>query len=331
MRIVTGPGCLDEIASECERLHARRVLVVTSDSSRSIAERIRAILGPIWGGEFADVVAHVPAAQANAVVANAQEIRADSVLTVGGGSATGLGKIVALALRLPLVSVPTTFTGCEMTALYGVTTARGFETGRDERTRPRAVLHDPALSLGLAPDVTGASGYDAIGSCLDVLWRLDAPRAATSAREGLETLWEVLPSMADDPLDIVARETALLGARAAGQGLDAAGPGLYRRLAWELATLRSCSPAELSGWLLPTVSDFNAPRQPGALGDIAGRPVTDALRDLGKRLGLATDPVGLGYDADDVAWAAARVAADPPPNPTPVSADALRNALSATL
>jgi alcohol dehydrogenase class IV len=156
--------------------------------------------------------------------------------------------------------------------------------------------------------VTGASGYDAIGSCLDVLWRPDVPSTADSAREGLEMLWGVLPSMLDDRLDVAARETAFLGARAAGRASDAGEPGLYRRLSWELAALRSRSPAELSGWLLPTVAELQAAARPqGAVGDLADQPVPDALRDLGKRLGLVTDPVTLGYDADDLARALARV------------------------
>jgi maleylacetate reductase len=332
IRVVTGPGCLEQLAAECERLGVRRVLVVTSDSSRATAARSRTILGEAWGGEFSDVVAHVPAAHANAVVATAQEIRADSVVTFGGGSATGLGKIVALALGLPLVAVPITYAGCEMTALYGVTTDRGFETGTNDRTRPRAVFHDAELSLTLPPAATADSGFDAIGGCLDVLWQPAAPAAGVAlARDGLRRLWATLPSLVNDPFDVTLRQAALEGARAGGGALDVSGPGLYRRLSWALAALRPVGPARLSGWLLPRLAAFHADGwDAAALHCVAGdaRP-SDLLAELGERLGLIVDPAALGYGFDDLGRATARVAADPPPSPVPLSEQALREVLTA--
>ena len=329
----TGPGCLDQVAAECEALGARRVLVVASDSSRRIADRVRMILGVTWGGEFADVAAHVPSAQANAAVANAQEIRADCVVTIGGGSATGLGKIVSLALGLPLVAVPTTYAGCEMTALYGVTTDCGFETGTSDRTRPRSVVYDPELSITLTPAQTAASGFDAIGGCLDVLWQPAVPTAgAALAEEGLRRLWAVIPSLVEDPFNLKLRQAALEGARVAGAALDVSGPGLYRRLSWALAALRPIGPAPLSAWLLPRVALFNADGWDAAVLPEAGgcRDPLELLGRLCDRLGLMSRPDLVRYDADDLALAAARVVAEAPPNPVPVTEQALGEVLTAT-
>ncbi|MGM9213922.1 iron-containing alcohol dehydrogenase, partial [Campylobacter jejuni] len=62
---------------------------------------------------------HVPAEVADRAVAAARDKDIDLVVTVGGGSATGLGKAVALETKVPIIAVPTTFSGSEATNVWG--------------------------------------------------------------------------------------------------------------------------------------------------------------------------------------------------------------------
>src|SRR5438876_169680 len=83
-----------------------------------------------------------PAEQARAVVDRTRSAGADGVVTVGGGSTTGLGKVVALECGLRVVAVPTTYAGSEMTPIYGITDGDRKQTGQDERVIPTTVLYD---------------------------------------------------------------------------------------------------------------------------------------------------------------------------------------------
>ncbi|MES9893988.1 MAG: iron-containing alcohol dehydrogenase, partial [Candidatus Thiodiazotropha endolucinida] len=87
---------------------------------------------------------------------------ADACLAVGGGSTIGLGKAIALETGLPLIVVATTYSGSEMTPIWGLTENGVKKTGRDPRVLPRAVIYDPQLTIGLPVGISAASGMNAI-------------------------------------------------------------------------------------------------------------------------------------------------------------------------
>src|SRR5207344_1961370 len=104
-----------------------------------------------------DVRQHVPEELADIAVRRARDANADGVITVGGGSSIGLGKVVAVSLEVPLIAIPTTYAGSEMTPVYGIT-GKQKVTRRDPRALPKAVVYDPTTTLGLPPRVTATSG-----------------------------------------------------------------------------------------------------------------------------------------------------------------------------
>jgi maleylacetate reductase len=97
----------------------------------------------------------------------------DAVLAVGGGSAIGLAKAIALGRKARVFAVPTTYSGSEMTPVYGITDGREKRTGRDERVRPALVVYDPKLTLGLSREVTMTSLWNAMAHAAEAL----GPRA----------------------------------------------------------------------------------------------------------------------------------------------------------
>src|SRR5262249_6144055 len=135
-RVVFGAGARARLPDEIDRLGVRRALVL---ASARLAGEGAAGLGPRGARRRADAAVHVPAPLAAEARAEAGRIGADGLVAAGGGSTIGLAKAVALDLGLPIVALPTTFAGSEMTSIWGITEDGRKRTGRDDRVRPRTV------------------------------------------------------------------------------------------------------------------------------------------------------------------------------------------------
>ena len=117
MRVVFGAGVSSRLVDELDALGLVRVLVLCSPEQRTLAEQISGSLGERSVGVHPGAVMHVHADAAARAGELARRLGADACLAVGGGSTTGLGKIVALRHALPVVAVPTTYAGSEMTPM----------------------------------------------------------------------------------------------------------------------------------------------------------------------------------------------------------------------
>ena len=169
-RVVFANGSLASVGVELERLGSVRAMLVAGGPEAVYADRAAQILGGRVVARFTDVAMHVPRRVANAAIAMALESQADSIVAVGGGSSIGAAKVVARELALPILAVPTTYAGSEMTPIWGLTEDDRKTTGRDIKVLPKAVLYDPELTLSLPPDLSAASGMNAnirtIGGCI---------------------------------------------------------------------------------------------------------------------------------------------------------------------
>ena len=162
-RVVLAPGALAQVAEEVDRLRATRAVLIGGGRSTRVAfTRLRESLGGRVVVEITDSAQHVPQEIAGAAAALAEPASADIVVTVGGGSATGLGKAVAMSCHVPLITVPTSYAGSEMTPVWGRTTAGRKETGRNPDVLPRAVVYDPELCAGMPARLAAASGMNAL-------------------------------------------------------------------------------------------------------------------------------------------------------------------------
>jgi maleylacetate reductase len=152
-RVVFASGAVAQIAEEAERLKLSRVLVVATPGSgarlgSNVVERLDASLGTHAATLHAQAVIHVPKAVAEAGLAAVRGANADGLVVVGGGSAIGLAKIIARDTALPIIAVPTTYSGSEVTTIFGITDGSRKTTGRDVKVLPRTVIYDPDLTLG---------------------------------------------------------------------------------------------------------------------------------------------------------------------------------------
>jgi maleylacetate reductase len=333
-RVVFGLGAADRLAGEVDRLTAAKVLVV---GTRDRAVRLRDRLGQPCAGIFTDVRQHVPVETAAAARELAGKLEVDCVVACGGGSAIGLAKAVALDRDVPIIAIPTTYAGSEMTPIWGLTSGRRKQTGRHPRVAPAVVLYDPGLTTSLSPRATAASGMNALAHCVEALYGPSAnPVSALLAEEGIRRLAAGLQASVHDPGGLDGRAEAMLGAHLAGTVLAVAGVAIHHQLCHVIGGAVGLDHAGLNAVLLPYTVAFVAPAAPGEMRRIAAALGADgdaaaALWALARRLGAPSSlrELGMGEaDVDPVAEAAADRVSQ---RPRAASAGDLRDLLAAAM
>jgi len=319
-RVVFGAGSVRSLAAEVERLGAKRVLLISTPGRAGMVRGVAQ--GLALAGVFDQAVMHTPAAVVEAAREEARRVNADCCVTVGGGSTIGFGKAIALSSSLPVVAVPTTYSGSEMTTIWGVSEGGAKKTGRDPKVLPRAVIYDPELTLDLPVAVSAASGMNAIAHCAEALYAHDGnPIVSLMAEEGIRALASALPKIVSKPKGAEARSEALYGAWLAGMTISTTSVALHHKLCHVLGGF-GLPHAETHSIVLPHALAYNQTAATTAMARI--EKALNAPRapmgvyDLEKRLGLPMRLADIGMKEADLERAA-RIAAEAPyPNPRKV-------------
>lgn len=322
MRVVFGAGSVAELAKEVDRLGAKRALLLATPGRTAMVKSVADPLGIRVAGVFDRVVMHTPLELAEEARRLAASVQADCCVVVGGGSTIGFGKAIALTSALPLLAVPTTYSGSEMTTIWGISEGGAKKTGRDPKVLPKTVIYDPALTLDLPPHVSAASGMNAMAHCVEALYAHDGnPIVSMMAEEGIRALASALPRVMDNPKDIDARSDALYGAWLAGCTISTTSIALHHKLCHVLGGSFNLPHAETHSIVLPHAVRYNESaaeamrRIERALGK---RDAAAAIYDLEKKLRLPLRLADIGMKEQDLERAA-RIAADAPyPNPRKV-------------
>jgi alcohol dehydrogenase class IV len=331
-RVVFGIGAFDRLAAEVERLGAHRALVLATPEQREQAEAAAERLGARSVGIYAEAVMHVPIETARKARAEAARLGADCAVAVGGGSTTGLGKAIALESGLPIIAVPTTYAGSEMTPIYGLTEGGVKRTGRDRKVLPRTVIYDPLLTLSLPVRIAAPSGMNALAHCVEALYAEDAnPVISLMAEAGMRALARALPIIAREPDRLDARSDALYGAWLAGLCLGSVAMALHHKLCHTLGGSFNLPHAEVHTVILPQAAAFNRSAAPEAMHRVAealgAADAAQGLYDLAARIGapLALKDIGMAHDG--IERAAQLATQSPYPNPRPVELAGIRDLL----
>jgi alcohol dehydrogenase class IV len=333
-RICFGTGeAAAHLAAEIANLKATRVMVIASKREMDIADGITTDLPVALRHD--DVVMHVPVEVANRAREAARQANADALVSVGGGSATGLAKAVAMTSGLPIVAVATTYAGSEATAVWGLTEAGRKTTGTDLKVLPKVVVYDAALTLTLPVPMSVASGLNALAHCVDAMWAPKAdPVNAALAAEGIRSLAAGLPKVVTDPFDPNGREMALYASYLSATAFASAGSGLHHKICHVLGGAYNLPHAQTHAIVLPYVLAFNGPAAPDAERRIAAAFGTnraiDGLQDLRRELDAPHALRDYGFTDDAIPAAAeAILPAVPAGNPRPVTAEDLQRLLHA--
>jgi maleylacetate reductase len=335
VRVCFGAGSLAQILSELYAMGGTRALILCTPSQRALAERVTDLLGACSVGVFDKAMMHVPTDIVREACQFAASVDADCTVAIGGGSAIGLAKGIALHIGLPILAVPTTYAGSEMTPIYGLTEGGAKKTGRDARVLARSVIYDPVLTHELPCTVSVTSGINAIAHAAEGLYAPDGnPLMTLMASAGMTAIASALPLFAEvatpDAVPPQAREEALYGAWLCGMVLGNVRMGLHHKLCHTLGGAFNLPHAATHAVVLPHVLAYNTLHAPEAMSAIriafGAKPDISAARacfDLARTSGAPTSLRQLGLRAEDIERALSLTLQDRYPNPRPIDAEAL--------
>jgi maleylacetate reductase len=204
---------------------------------------------------------------------------ADGILAVGGGSAIDLGKAISAGTGLPLVSLPTTYSGAEWTTYFGVRDPERRMRGGGGGANPTAIVYEPELTLDLPRETTVGTALNALAHCAEALYADGHnPAADEEALAGARLISEWLPRVVESPRDLEARTELLRAACHGGAALAGSMLALAHALAQAIGGAYGLPHGTLNGICLPPVLRFNA------------RVVPEAVRRFGEAIGAPDDP-----------------------------------------
>lgn len=285
---------------------------------------------------FKEVVQHVPEALVARAMEDCRTQGASVLVAIGGGSAVGLAKALAKELRLPIVAIPTTYAGSEMTDIWGITGANGKVTGKDLGVQPRVVLYDPDLTLGLRPGLAASSAMNAMAHLMEGIYA-PAGNVLTMhlAAQGMRVLREGLEDLAAKAeLTPAVNEKLLLGAFMGGKVLGEVPMALHHKAAHTLGGSFGLDHAGVHTVLQSHVLQFQWPYLDEVVRhmfveNLGSESPWLVLQDLARMNGLPTQLRAVGLAESQIAEAAAIMSKAPYPNPAPLTEEGLRLLLKA--
>jgi Alcohol dehydrogenase, class IV len=336
MRVTFGTGSLARLGDEVRALGLGKVLVLTTSDQKHLGEQISQQLGALSAGVYAEAQMHVPIESARAARDVARASGADGYVAVGGGSTTGLGKAIALEFGLPIIAVPTTYAGSEMTPIWGLTEDGEKKTGRDPKVLPTSVIYDPDLTMSLPTDMSVTSGFNAIAHAVEALYAPDrSPIISLMAEEGVRALNGALSAIVDDPADAEARAEALYGAWLCGATLGATTMSLHHKLCHTLGGTFNLPHAATHTVVLPYALAYNSAYAPEAIAALqratGAQNPAEYLRERSIALGAPKSLRELGLDGGAVETIVRLATENPYANPRPVTPEGIRALVTAAL
>ena len=331
-RVVFGRGSLGRLADEVKAVGAQKALVLCTPEQRKQAQVAADLLGPLSVGIYDGAQMHVPIESARKAREYSRSLGADCMVAIGGGSTIGLGKAIALESTVPIIAVPTTYAGSEMTPIYGITEDNVKKTGRDLRVLPKTVLYDPDLSATLPVRMSMVSGMNPIAHAAEGLYAKDGnPVMSLMAEEGIGALATGMRGVFAQAGDMQARSDCLYGAWLCGSVLGHVGMALHHKLCHTLGGTFNLPHAETHTIVLPHALAYNTQAAPEAMQRVAraigASSAAAGLFDLAKDLGAPTALRDIGFKESDIEVALKVAMSNPYWNPEPIVEDAVRELL----
>ena len=346
-RVVFGPGSSAGLRDEVDRLGARRAMIVTTPGRAALGDRFADTIGDRCVGLLPEAISQVPVELVGRGVEKAAGRGADCLVAIGGGAATGLCKGIAYESGLPIIAVPTTYSGSEMTGYCGMTSGGVKRMHESLAMRPSTVVYDAELSLGLPQATSASSAMNALAHCIDAIYLPSlSPLLAPAAIEGARVVTHALPGLLASPGDLGLRNEMLYGAYLSGAALTG-GFAIQHAVAHMLGGSYGVEHGTAHAVVLPYVTDHllrHAPQPLGRIADAVGtRDLAGHLWDLAVGAGLPVRLADVGFSIADEEDRAVLIAttADAPPtdpdthdagrigNPAPVTDSAVRAILRA--
>lgn len=333
-RVIFGSGHARKLPAEIRRLNVSRPLLLSTPGKSNYANQLSDIIQAASitvAGTFPHAKPHTPTSVTEEATAFLNSVAADCMVSIGGGSVVGLGKAVSIRTGVPHVSIPTTYSGSEMTPILGETHNGNKTTRSDPKILPAVVIYDADFTMTLPPSICVTSGINAIAHAVEALYAQNAnPITSMLALEGIKALAEALPLIIQDPESRAPRDQALYGAWLCGTVLGSSSMGLHHKLCHVLGGSFALPHAETHTVVLPHVLSYNAhaiPEQMAKLATVLPGSNGDALNGLElllKKLQAPRALMYLGMKDSDIDKATEIATSNQYPNPRALEPEWIR-------
>lgn len=278
-----------------------KVLVITTSGQEEVGRKLAKELQEICAGVYPHAVRHVPIDVANKALEFAKSTDIDCCLTLGGGSTIGLAKIMALQTHLPIVAIPTTYAGSEMTSIYGLTENNLKATGKDIHVLPKVVIYDPKLSVTLPAEISACSGMNAMAHAVEALYAEDKnPIVTLMAVEAIKALKSALPVIVKDLTNISARQKATYGAWLAGVCLGSVGMAIHHKICHTLGGTFNLPHAQAHAITLAYSVQYNCNADIEAMDELAEALDVSSREEVGLAIYRLNESLGIELALKDI-------------------------------
>ncbi|CAI4217656.1 unnamed protein product [Parascedosporium putredinis] len=333
-KVLFGSGTIAKLPNILASRGLSRPLLLSTPQQLDQAQQVQKLLSGEAAGIFSEATMHTPVEVTDRAVEFAKSTKADSLVSIGGGSTIGLGKAIGIRTGLYHITIPTTYAGSEVTPILGET-SDGLKTTRsDPSILPDAVIYDVDLTMTLPVGLSAYSGINAIAHAVEALYAQNTnPIIKMFAQEGVRSLAAALPEISKDPASQAARSSALYGAWLCGVCLGSVGMSIHHKLCHTLGGSFNLPHAETHTIVLPHALSYNASQVPhdmqriaSALGDDRGDAIS-GLNALLDKLPVKRGLRELGMREEDIDKAADIAMTKAYWNPRPTERDAIRELL----
>jgi len=310
--------------------HYQRILIIASARHKTFTDTLVNALNNQEVYLFNSVVQHVPedlVDRANVVV---RTFIPEVIVAFGGGSAIGLAKALVLRNPLPIVAVPTTYSGSEQTNIYGITTDEGKTTGRNDVVLPKVVIYDPELTLQMPLPLAVKSTMNAMAHLVEAIYSpTHNPVTQQLAISGIRQLREALEELnGTNQLNATINTKMLMGAYLGGKSLCEVAMSLHHKMAHVLGGSFQLDHATVHTILLPHVLSYQWKYLSKETRTLFVQVFENdypplALKWLAKKTWVETDLQSIGFRETDIERAAGMMISNPYPNPAPITKSGL--------
>ena len=327
-RIIFGVGTVTAVSTELDRMNVTRAVVLSTRGHREVSRRVADLLGEHAVGQFHGAKPHTPVEVTEEALEFLRHRRGNAVVSVGGGTTTGLGKAVASRLGIQHLVIPTTYAGSELTPVLGETSGGEKATRSGPEILPNTVIYDVQLTATLPWSVTVPSAINAMAHAVEALYSPDANNPTDAMALGaVRSIHHGLRALQHDRENLDARGELLYGAYLAGKCLGAVAMGLHHKLCHVLGGSFNLPHAPTHAVVLPYVMAYNEAAALVAMNRIAEALDSDhapsAVQSLVRDLGGPTALRDVGFASADIGRAAELATSRPYPNPREVTLDGI--------
>ena len=324
-KIYFGHGQLKKLSSIVNESGGTRLFAISTNRTKAIVDELIKSFGPDHVSHFSKVVQHVPKMVVDEAIAIAKENRSNIIIAIGGGSAIGLAKGMALETHLPILAIPTTYAGSEMTHVYGISSGSVKTVGRDLSVLPQTVIYDPSLTAQMPVALAATSSMNAMAHLIEALYAHDGnPITYQTSLMGIRFLKEGMEQLITERSLENANANLQFGAYLAGKALCEVTMSLHHKAAHVLGGSFGMEHGEVHTVLLPYVLEYQMP-------GIAKTVISDLqkifndphpslkLRTFAGQMGSSTTLKAIDFQEQLIPEAAHLIVAKPFPNPVEIT------------